>query len=87
MSNGECYKCKDNTGNDAEAYSAFVTTTLTECKRCSNRCYRQDVQRCGEPGKTYAFSSFVGYAMDPAGSGNCVCATGYHMENNTCVAD
>ena len=79
---GECYKCSDT------SWSGYRTATLEECNRCSNRCLRRDNNICGEPNVKYTNGpNFAGYALDPQNSGYCVCTTGYHMENNVCVAD
>ena len=87
MGGSSCFKCTDT----AWSMSGY-TASLEECKRCSNRCLRRDKGICGIPGVTpqgvvYG-TSFVGYALGTEeDDGYCVCAEGYHMENNSCVAD
>ena len=101
MSATECHKCVDSNNNSthfqpgdrcmkcSDTFWSFeYNTNLEECGRCSNRCLRRDNNRCGIPGKTGQSTSFVGYALDTENNtGYCVCAEGYHMSNNKCVAD
>ena len=69
-------------------WSFEYVTNLEECGHCSNRCLRLDNKHCGIPGEVGHNTSFVGYALDTENnSGYCVCAEGYHMVNNSCVAD
>ena len=78
-----CFPC-DNYNN----YGAYHATSLEECNHCSNRCLRPDNNTCGVPGYNNKGMNFIGYKLDPKGSGYCVCDTGYHMNaQNQCVAD